>query len=172
MNRTLKGAERRHRGRRAGGRGPDRPDRLGRTMAGPGAGCGTVDTASQTSMPPGALATVAWGAWAPSSSRRRRGLFALMVIGIAASAALGLEQPGLLPFRGGGIRLLRRCGALGLRPCGGPERASLGRVVSRRACPGSRVGRGHEPSPLGELFFFAGFGFYLGLGLFAFPWCD
>ena len=63
--------DRRHRGRRAGGRGPHRPGGLGRVMAGPGTGCGAADPGhGRAPHAPGDLATDAWARSVRSSSQR------------------------------------------------------------------------------------------------------
>jgi hypothetical protein len=96
-------------------------------------------------------------------------LLALMVIGTAATATLGLEPAWLaLPVEVAGSAFLAGAalfGAAAFRAQTGPRWAA---VLFAASLP---LGLGLDAAtnlfPFGELFFFAGFGSYLGLGLFA-----
>ena len=96
-------------------------------------------------------------------------LLALMIVGAAATAILGME-PAWLAFPDliagyaflAGVALF---GAAVLRARTGPRWAAVAFAV------GLPLGLGLDAAtnlfPFGESFFFAGFGFYVGLGLFA-----
>jgi hypothetical protein len=96
-------------------------------------------------------------------------LLALMVIGTAARARLGMEPAWLaFPEQVAGYVFLAGAALFGvaaLRARTGPRWAAIVLAVSLP------VGLGLDAAtklfPFGELFFFAGFGFYVGLGLFA-----
>jgi hypothetical protein len=96
-------------------------------------------------------------------------LLALMIIGSAATATLGVEPAWLaLPEEVAGYAFIAGAalfGAAALRVRTVPRWAA---VVFAVSVP---LGLGLDTAtslfPFGELFFFAGFGFYLGLGLFA-----
>lgn len=96
-------------------------------------------------------------------------LLALMVIGTAATASLGMEPAWLaFPEQVAGYVFVAGAALFGvaaLRARTGPRWAAIVFAVSLP------VGLGLDAAtklfPFGELFFFAGFGFYLGLGLFA-----
>jgi hypothetical protein len=96
-------------------------------------------------------------------------LLALAVIGAVATATQGLEPAWLaFPQEVAGYAFLAGAalfGAAALRARMGPRWAA---VVFAVSLP---VGLGLDAAtklfPFGELFFFAGFGFYLGMGLFA-----
>ena len=96
-------------------------------------------------------------------------LLALMVIGTAATASLGMEPAWLaFPEQVAGYVFLAGAALFGLaalRTRTGPRWAAIVLAVSLP------VGLGLDAAtklfPFGELFFFAGFGFYVGLGLFA-----
>jgi hypothetical protein len=96
-------------------------------------------------------------------------LLALMVVGIVASATLGLEPAWLaFPLEVAGYAFLAGAALWGA----GVWRARTGRrwaaVVFALSLPlGLGLDEGTSLLPFGELFFFFGFGFYLGLGLFA-----
>jgi hypothetical protein len=96
-------------------------------------------------------------------------LLALMVIGAAATAALGLEPAWLaFPVEVAGYALLAGAalfGAAMFRGRTGPRWAAVVFAVSLPL--GLGLDAATKLFPFGELFFFAGFGFYLGLGLFA-----
>jgi hypothetical protein len=96
-------------------------------------------------------------------------LLGMMVIGIAATTTLGLE-PGWLAFleEVAGYTFLAGAAMFGtaaLRARTGPRWAAIVFAVSLPA--GLGVDAATKLFPFGELVFFAGFGFYLGLGLFA-----
>ena len=95
-------------------------------------------------------------------------LLALMVIGIAASAALGLEPAWLaFPLEVAGYAFLAGAalwGAAVWQARTGPRWAAVVFAVSLPL--GLGLDAATNLFPFGELFFFAGFGFYLGLGLF------
>jgi hypothetical protein len=96
-------------------------------------------------------------------------LLVLMVVGAAATAILGMEPAWLaFPDLIAGYAFLAGAalfGAAVLRVRTGPRWAAIVLAVSLP------VGLGLDAAtnlfPFGELFFFAGFGFYVGLGLFA-----
>ena len=95
-----------------------------------------------------------------------------MVIGIAASATLGLEPAWLaLPLEVAGYAFLAGAALWGAgvwRARTGPRWATV--VFAPFVChwaPSARLDQGTSLLPFGELFFFFGIGFYLGLGLFA-----
>jgi hypothetical protein len=96
-------------------------------------------------------------------------LLALMVIGTAATATLGVEPAWLaFPEQVAGYVFLAGAALFGLaalRTRTGPRWAAIVLAVSLP------IGLGLDAAtklfPFGELFFFAGFGFYVGLGLFA-----
>jgi hypothetical protein len=96
-------------------------------------------------------------------------LLALAVIGTTATATLGMEPAWLaLPEEVAGYALVAGAllfGEAALRARTGPRWAA---VVFAVSLP---LGLGMDAAtnlfPFGELFFFAGFGFYIGLGLFA-----
>jgi hypothetical protein len=96
-------------------------------------------------------------------------LLALMVIGIAASATLGLEPAWLaFPLEVAGYAFLAGAalwGAAVWQARTGPRWAAVVFAVSLPL--GLGLDAATNLLPFGELFFFAGFGFYLGLGLFA-----
>jgi hypothetical protein len=96
-------------------------------------------------------------------------LLALMVVGIAASATLGLEPAWLaLPLEVAGYAFLAGAvlwGAAVWRARTGPRLAAVVFAVSLPL--GLGLDAATSLLPFGELFFFFGFGFYLGLGLFA-----
>jgi hypothetical protein len=96
-------------------------------------------------------------------------LLALMVIGTAATATLGLEPAWLaFPHEVAGYALLAGAalfGAAVFRARTGPRWAAVVFAVSLPL--GLGLDAATNLFPFGELFFFAGFGFYLGLGLFA-----
>ncbi len=96
-------------------------------------------------------------------------LLALMVIGIAATATLGLEPAWLyFPLVVAGYVFLAGAalwGAAVWRARTGPRWAAVVFAVSLPL--GLGLDTATNLLPFGELFFFAGFGFYLGLGLFA-----
>jgi hypothetical protein len=92
-----------------------------------------------------------------------------MVIGIAASATLGLEPAWLaFPLEVAGYAFLAGAalwGAAVWQARTGPRWAAVVFAVSLPL--GLGLDAATNLLPFGELFFFAGFGFYLGLGLFA-----
>jgi hypothetical protein len=96
-------------------------------------------------------------------------LLALMVIGTAATATLGLEPASLaLPEEVAGYAFLVGAavfGAAAMRTRMGPRWAAVVFAVSLPL--GLGLDAATKLFPYGELFFFAGFGFYLGMGLFA-----
>ena len=96
-------------------------------------------------------------------------LLALMVIGIAATAALGMEPAWLyFPLVAAGYVFLAGAalwGAAVWRARTGPRWAALVFAVSLPL--GLGLDTATNLLPFGELFIFAGFGFYLGLALFA-----
>jgi hypothetical protein len=120
------------------------------------------------------------GAWRPRDGRLGSvgsfvlaagagALLALMVIGIAATTTLGLE-PAWLAFPQGaaGYTFLAGAALFGLaalRARTGPRWAAIVFAVSLPL--GLGVDAATKLFPFGELLFFAGFGFYVGLGLFA-----
>jgi hypothetical protein len=96
-------------------------------------------------------------------------LLVLMVIGAAATATLGLEPAWLaFPEEVAGYAFLAGAalfGAAALRTRTRPRWAAVAFAVSLPLGLGVDAATGLFP--FGELFFFAGFGFYLGMGLFA-----
>lgn len=96
-------------------------------------------------------------------------LLALMVVGTAATATLGLEPAWLaFPQEVAGYAFLAGAalfGAAALRTRAMPRWAAISFAVSLPL--GLGLDAATNLFPFGELFFFAGFGFYLGLGLFA-----
>jgi hypothetical protein len=96
-------------------------------------------------------------------------LLALMVIGIAATATLGVEPAWLaFPAEVAGYAFLAGAALFGLaalRARTGPRWAAIVFAVSLPL--GLGLDAATKLFPFGELFFFAGFGFYVGLGLFA-----
>ena len=96
-------------------------------------------------------------------------LLSLMVIGIAVTATLGLEPAWLyFPLVVAGYVFLAGAalwGAAVWRARTGPRWAAVVFAVSLPL--GLGLDAATNLFPFGELFFFAGFGFYLGLGLFA-----
>jgi hypothetical protein len=96
-------------------------------------------------------------------------LLALMIVGAAATAILGMEPAWLaFPDLIAGYAFLAGAalfGAAVLRARTGPRWAAVAFAV------GLPLGLGLDAAtnlfPFGESFFFAGFGFYVGLGLFA-----
>jgi hypothetical protein len=96
-------------------------------------------------------------------------LLALMVIGIAATTTLGLEPAWLaFPEEVAGYAFLAGAALFGLaalRARTGPRWAAIVFAVSLPL--GLGLDAATKLFPFGELFFFAGFGFYVGLGLFA-----
>jgi len=96
-------------------------------------------------------------------------LLTLMVIGTAATTTLGLEPAWLaFPEEVAGYTFLAGAalfGAAALRARTGPRWAAIVFAVSLPL--GLGVDAATKLFAFGELFFFAGFGFYLGLGLFA-----
>jgi hypothetical protein len=96
-------------------------------------------------------------------------LLVLAVIGTTATAALGLEPAWLaLPQQVAGYVFLAGAalfGATVLRARTGPRWAAVLFAVSLPL--GLGLDTATNLFPFGELFFFAGFGFYIGLGLFA-----
>jgi hypothetical protein len=97
------------------------------------------------------------------------GLLVLAVVGTAATAILGLEPAWLgLPEEVAGYAFLAGAalfGAAALRARTGPRWAAVLFAVSLPLSLG--LDTATNLFPFGELFFFAGFGFYIGLGLFA-----
>jgi hypothetical protein len=96
-------------------------------------------------------------------------LLALMVIGTAATATLGLEPAWLaFPEEVAGYAFLAGAALFGLAALRTRTRPRWAAVVFAVSLP---LGLGLDAAtnlfPFGESFFFAGFGFYLGLGLFA-----
>jgi hypothetical protein len=96
-------------------------------------------------------------------------LLALMVTGTAATATLGVEPAWLaFPEQVAGYALLAGAalfGAAVFQARTGPRWAAVVFAVSLPL--GLGLDAATNLFPFGELFFFAGFGFYLGLGLFA-----
>lgn len=96
-------------------------------------------------------------------------LLALMVIGTAATASLGMEPAWLaFPEQVAGYAFIAGAALFGvavLRARTGPPWAAVAFAVSLPL--GLGLDAATNLFPFGELFFFAGFGFYLGLGLFA-----
>jgi hypothetical protein len=96
-------------------------------------------------------------------------LLALMVIGIAATTILGLEPAWLaLPEEVAGYTFIAGAALFGvavLRTRTGPRWAGVVFAVSLPL--GLGLDTATDLFPFGELFFFAGSGFYVGLGLFA-----
>ena len=96
-------------------------------------------------------------------------LLALMVIGIAASATLGMEPAWLaIPIEVAGYAFLAGAALFGAavwQARTGPRWAAVVFAVSLPL--GLGLDAATNLLPFGELIFFAGFGFYLGLGLFA-----
>jgi hypothetical protein len=97
-------------------------------------------------------------------------LLALMVVGIAATATLGMEPAWLaFPLAAAGYAFLAGVALFGAavwQARTGPRWAAVAFAVSLPL--GLGLDAATNLLPLGELFFFAGYGFYLGLGLFAF----
>ncbi len=97
------------------------------------------------------------------------GLLALMVIGTAATATLGLEPAWLaFPEKVAGYAFLAGAALFGaaiLRTRTGPRWAAVVFAVSLPL--GLGLDAATNLLPFGELLFFAGWGFYVGLGLFA-----
>jgi hypothetical protein len=96
-------------------------------------------------------------------------LLALAAIGAAATAILGLEPSWLdLPEKVAGYAFLAGTLLFGVAALRARTRPRWAAVVLAVSLP---VGLGLDAAtnllPFGELFFFAGFGFYIGLGLFA-----
>jgi hypothetical protein len=93
----------------------------------------------------------------------------LAVVGTAATATLGVEPAWLaFPEEVAGYAFLAGAalfGAAVLRARIGPRWAAVLFVVSLPL--GLGLDTATNLFPFGELFFFAGFGFYVGLGLFA-----
>jgi hypothetical protein len=96
-------------------------------------------------------------------------LLLLAVAGMAAMATLGVEPAWLsLPEEFAGYAFLAGAalfGAAAWRARTGPRWAAAVFAVSLPL--GLGLGAATKLFPFGELFFFAGFGFYVGLGLFA-----
>lgn len=96
-------------------------------------------------------------------------LLALAVIGKAATTTLGVEPAWLaFPEEVAGYAFLAGAalfGAAAVRARTGPRWAAVVFAVSLPL--GLGLDAATKLFPFGELFFFAGFGFYLGLGLFA-----
>jgi hypothetical protein len=96
-------------------------------------------------------------------------LLALLVIGTAATATLGVEPAWLaFPEQVAGYAFFAGAalfGAAALRTRTGPRWAAALFAVSLPL--GLGLDAATKLFPFGELFFFAGFGFYLGMGLFA-----
>jgi hypothetical protein len=96
-------------------------------------------------------------------------LLALAVIGTVATTTLGVEPAWLaFPEEVAGYAFLAGAalfGAAALRARTGPRWAAVLFAVSLPL--GLGLDAATKLFPFGELFFFAGFGFYLGLGLFA-----
>jgi hypothetical protein len=96
-------------------------------------------------------------------------LLALMIVGAAATAILGMEPAWLaFPDLIAGYAFLVGAalfGAAVLRARTGPRWAAVAFAVSLPL--GLGLDAATNLFPYGESFFFAGFGFYLGLGLFA-----
>ena len=97
------------------------------------------------------------------------GLLVLAMIGTTATATLGLEPAWLaLPQQVAGHLFLAGAalfGATALRARTGPRWAAVLFAVSLPL--GLGLDTATNLFPFGEVFFFAGFGFYIGLGLFA-----
>jgi hypothetical protein len=96
-------------------------------------------------------------------------LLALMVIGIAATTTLGVEPVWLaFPEQVAGYALLAGAALFGAAALRARKRPRWAAVVFAVSLP---LGLGLDAAtnlfPYGESFFFAGSGFYLGLGLFA-----
>jgi hypothetical protein len=96
-------------------------------------------------------------------------LLALAVIGTAATATLGVEPAWLaFPEEVAGYAFLAGAALFGAAALRARTRPRWAAVVFAMSLP---VGLGLDTAttlfPFGEQFFFAGFGFYLGLGLFA-----
>ena len=96
-------------------------------------------------------------------------LLALMIIGTAATATLGVEPAWLgFPVEVAGYAFLAGAALFGLaalRARTGPRWAAVAFAVSLPL--GLGLDAATNLFPFGELLFFAGFGFYVGLGLFA-----
>jgi hypothetical protein len=96
-------------------------------------------------------------------------LLALMIIGTAATATLGVEPAWVaLSDQVAGYAFLAGAALFGLaafRARTGPRWAAVAFAVSLPL--GLGLDAATKLFPFGELFFFAGFGFYVGLGLFA-----
>jgi hypothetical protein len=96
-------------------------------------------------------------------------LLALMVTGIAATTTLGLEPAWLaFPEEVAGYAFLAGAALFGLaafRARTGPRWTAIVFAVSLPL--GLGLDAATKLFPFGEMFFFAGFGFYFGLGLFA-----
>jgi hypothetical protein len=96
-------------------------------------------------------------------------LLALMIIGVAATASLGLEPPWLaVADQIAGFAFLAGAGLFGLAMLRARTAPRWAAVLFGVSLP---LGLGMDAAtnlfPFGELFFFAGSGFYAGLGLFA-----
>jgi len=96
-------------------------------------------------------------------------LLALMVIGTAATATLGLEPAWLaFPEEVAGYAFLAGAALFGLAALRTQTRPRWAAVVFAVSLPlGLGLDAATKLFPFGESFFFAGFGFYLGLGLLA-----